>query len=667
MIKTFFDFTMVSLLTTLLGGLLGGSAGDTGMNVDKDGEDSLTGQVVNHYNGSQELSSQLAPNGVSNVISQDERLQLISPNQMVHTDFVVNPDIGSQSRQSTQIVMNQVANSTNEIVFEFASNQNAVFLKDIRLEMEVLISQELRSGAGYFPVNRISGGQFWWAQFFNQIRVEINGGQAVITDIGALRAIMLAMETLNPNDGIDLGALRRHIDTNSVNGGDYTQEIDLERRNPSTAAVPLQPIEYVNTRFFQTVYLPWTFFDIKDLLAPNSIMKITFVRNNTPVTLIASSGQGSGMGISTVANTNQVSDVRVWQASLTGLSQWLTVFECNPAKMRADALAHVLTGSPNQIVWLLPQHMNFPMSGGAFQNWGTYSVPGQGPYATYTQELVFQGTGVAPNNYVIVPEVTWEVWFVAGGALANTGLTWTEAVPGLVTLEKVSINSVDMNYPSSVLPTNLLTDLASGTFDAYQKLCKYRSRSATTERFSQKQLNAGTWKKFLRWMDHCYSPHLGNLDSAVLVNAANTDSATLGMLANHASETFTQIPWELHHKNACSSCSEAKERLHKQENALSTSRFAMKIHLFKKDRNILEQPLLHSMEVSGECEEPNSNQPVLHPAQGYTITGDSVLTRQFSPNPDADLLPCPHCQLQLPQFVHMTRRANLMNILFQKF
>jgi hypothetical protein len=103
----------------------------------------------------------------------------------------------------------------------------------------------------------------------------------------------------------------------------------------------------------------------------------------------------------------------------------------------------------------------------------------------------------------------------------------------------------------------------------------------------------------------------------------------------------------------------------KQENALSTSRFAMKIHLFKKDRNILQQPLPHSMEVSGDCEEANSHQAVLHPAQGYTITGDSVLTRQFSPNPDADLFPCPHCQMQLPQYVHYTRRADLMNILLQ--
>jgi hypothetical protein len=113
----------------LLSGLLGGrGAEDMGsMNAGKDSEDALTGQVVAHYNGSNELSSQMAPNGISNVISQDERLQLISPNQMVHTDFVVNPDIGSQSRQSTQVVMNQVANSDNEIVLINVGDHDEVY------------------------------------------------------------------------------------------------------------------------------------------------------------------------------------------------------------------------------------------------------------------------------------------------------------------------------------------------------------------------------------------------------------------------------------------------------------------------------------------------------------------------------------------------------------
>jgi hypothetical protein len=534
---------MVSLLTGLLGGLLGGSAGDTGPSVPKEGEDALTQQVVDHYSNSRELSSQMAPGGVSNVISQDERLQLISPNQMVHGDFVVNPDIGSQSRQSTQVVMNQVANSANEIVFEFASNQNSVFMKDIRLEMEITIDIEARRGTGCYPVNRITGGQYWWSQFFNQVRVEINGGQAVITDIGALRAIMLAMESLNPNDAIDLGALRRHIDTNSLNCGDYTQEIDIETPN---IIDEVHAIPYQGSKFYQTVYLPLTFFDIKDLLAPNSILKITFVRNATPVTLFASSGQGSGMSGGAALNNAPLVDLRLWQVSLSGLSQWMTVFECNPAKMRADALAHTVSGTPNQLVWYLPQHMNFPMTGGAFKTWGTYNTPGQGAYATYTEELVLQGTGVAPNNYVIVPEVTWEVWMMPGGVgpLANTNTKWTECVPGLVTLETVSINSVPMNYPSSILPTNLLTGLASGSFEAYMKLAKYRARSATTERFSQKQLNAGTWKKFLRWIDHSYSPYLGCCETPVLVNAASYAEAAHGAIGNHASETFTQIPWE---------------------------------------------------------------------------------------------------------------------------
>ena len=533
---------MLSILGSLLGGAAPAGAADTAASNEK--EEALTAKVAEHFTNAKEPSSQLAQSGVSNVISQDERLQLISPNQMVHGDFVVNPDIGSQSRQSTQLVMNQVANSTNEIVFEFSSNQSTVFMKDIRLEMEVTISAEVIIGnEGLFPPTRLIGGQYWWTQFFNQVRVEINGSQCVITDIGALRAIMLGMESLNPNDGIDMGALRRHIETFTVNGGDYWQEVDLERPNSTNhGAVPVN-IVYQNTKFYQTVYLPWTFFDIKELLAPNSILKVTFVRNNAPVTVFATSGRGSGFSTS-VLDPNPLGDIRVWQLQLTALSQWLTVFECNPAKIRADALAHTVSGTPNQIVWYLPQHLNFPMNGGAFQDWGTYAVPGQGPYATYLQEVVFQGTGVAPNNYVIVPEVTWQVHYVQGGALVNSGLTWTEAVPGLVTLEKVSINSVDMNYPSSVLPANLLTELASGSWEAYQKLAKYRARSAITERFSQKQLSAGTWKKMLRWIEAGYSPNLGNTDNPSLINAGDLQTAKRGVLANHASEVFAQIPWE---------------------------------------------------------------------------------------------------------------------------
>ena len=127
-----------------------------------------------------------------------------------------------------------------------------------------------------------------------------------------------------------------------------------------------------------------------------------------------------------------------------------------------------------------------------------------------------------------------------------------------------------------------------------------------------------------------------------------------------------QTSWRTHHKTACESCKKAKTRILNQENALSTSRFAMKIHLFKRDRNILQQPTLHGLEMSGDLETTNAHQKVLHPAEGYTITGDSILTRQFSPNPDADLLPCPHCQLQLPQYVHFTRRAHLLDLLLMK-
>ena len=125
-----------------------------------------------------------------------------------------------------------------------------------------------------------------------------------------------------------------------------------------------------------------------------------------------------------------------------------------------------------------------------------------------------------------------------------------------------------------------------------------------------------------------------------------------------------QSSWRKHHKTNCGSCKKAKTRLLNQENSLSTSRFAMKIHLFKKDCNITQQPTPHSLSMCGEDAEGNSQQ-VIHPSQGYSITGDSVLTRQFSPNPDADLLPCPHCQLQLPQYVHYSRRSNLLNILFK--
>lgn len=542
---------MVSLLTGLLGGLLGGrGAEDVGMNISKEGEDGLTRQVVDHYENSKELSSQLAPAGVSNVISQDERLQLISPRQMVHGDFVVNPDIGSQSRQSTQVVMNQLANSDNEIVFEFSSNQSSVFLKDIRLEMQIQVASETSINSK-FPVTRIIGGQFWWSQFFNQVRLEINGGQSVILDIGALRAIMLGMEVLNPNDGIDVGAIRRHIDATTVNGADYWEPIDLEKSNASTQANEVD-LAYVNTTFSRTVYLPLTFFDLTDLLAPNTIIKITFVRNNTPVTVFASSGQGSMSGVYSDLKRDFV-DCRIWQLKLTNLSQWLTVFECNPAKMRADALAHSLSGTPNQLVWYLPQTLNFPMKGGAQRDWGTYAVPNQGPYASYTEDLVIQGTGVAPNNYVIVPEVTWQVWAVDQvfqpnvdpiNVLRNTGLTWTEAVPGLVTLEKVSINSVDMNYPSSVLPSEMLTALAGGSFEAYCSLSKYRARSATTERFSQKQLNSGTWKRMMREIETKYSAFLGNLDTPLLVAYQEGTECVNRMQVEHISQCYAQIPWE---------------------------------------------------------------------------------------------------------------------------
>jgi hypothetical protein len=537
---------MVSLLTGLLGGLLGGSAGtDVGMNASKESEDALTRQVVDHYDNSKELSSQLAPSGVSNVISQDERLQLISPNQMVHGDFVVNPDIGSQSRQSTQVVMNQLANSDNEIVFEYSSNQNSVFLKDIRLEMQIQVFAEVNGDSSY-PVTTLIGGQFWWSQFFNQVRIEINGGQSVITDIGALRAIMLGMEALNPNDGIDVGAVRRHIDASTVNGADYWESIDLEQPNSSTPALA-RPTTYQGKTFSRTVYLPLTFFDIKELLAPNTILKITFVRNNAPVALIASCGQGSFGGVYLDAKTT-FADARIWQVKLVNLSQWLTVFECNPAKMRADALAHTLSGTPNQLVWYLPQHLNFPMKGGAQKDWGTYAVPDQGPYASYTEDLVIQGTGVAPNNYVIVPEVTWQIWHVENVAnmleVVNTNLTWTEAVPGLVTLEKVSINSVDINYPSSILPSEILTALAGGSFEAYCKLAKYRARSATTERFSQKQLNAGTWKRFMMQIEKSFSAHLGNFPPVLLIHATEEEAAVERLRANQMSEVYAQIPWE---------------------------------------------------------------------------------------------------------------------------
>jgi hypothetical protein len=127
--------------------------------------------------------------------------------------------------------------------------------------------------------------------------------------------------------------------------------------------------------------------------------------------------------------------------------------------------------------------------------------------------------------------------------------------------------------------------------------------------------------------------------------------------------------WKKHHKKKCISCKKSKKRLltDDSKNNLSTSRFAMKIHLFKKDKNILTQPhLLHSLEESGDCETQNNHQSVIHPSQGYSITGDSVLTRQFSPNPDADLLPCRHCQLQLPQYVHFKRRGELLKNLFDK-
>jgi len=537
---------MAAILSGLLGGLLGGSAaGDTGMNTPKSGEDAVTRQVVEHYENSNELSSQMAPNGISNVISQDERIQLISPNQMIHTDFVVNPDIGSISRLSTQLQMNLISNSTNEFVFEFSSNQTSVFLKDIRLEMEVFIEEEGISGRGCFPVTKIIGGQYWWTQFFNQMRVEINGGQAVVTDIAALRAIMLAMETLNPNDGIDVGAIRRHIDTATVNGGDYWEDIDLERKNPSTVANPREKIDYVQTSFFKTVYLPLTFFDIKELLAPNSIVKITFLRNPVPVALLATSGSGTANAVD-LGDGGINKDVRLWKVSAKNVSLWLTSFECNPAKMRADAMAHTLQGVPNQIVWYLPQHQNFVMRGGTFKDWGTYHVPNGGPYASYTEDIQIQGTGVAPNQYVIVPEVTWDIWVALGAdyVLTDTKQTWTEAVPGLVTLEEVSINSQVMNNVSSVLPNNLATGLAQGSFEAFMRLAKYRARAATTERFSQKQLNAGTWKRLMQRIESQNTCHLGNAGGANLALAENINQVAEGVFVNHVSEVFAQIPWE---------------------------------------------------------------------------------------------------------------------------
>jgi hypothetical protein len=533
---------MAGLLAGLLGGLLGGRGGPSGTTEGKDTEDAVTGQVLKHYEDSKEPSSTLAPSGISNVISQDERLQLISPNQMIHTDFTVNPDIGAQSRQSTQITMNQVAFSSNEIVFEFASNQNLMFMKDMRLELEINIDNETvpPNNARQFPVNRITGGQFWWTQFFNQLRVEINGGQVVTTDIGALRAIMLASQSLNPNDGIDVGAIRRHIEADTLNGGDYTQEIDLE--TSPTGAIGAGLINYQGTKFYQRVSLPLTFFDIKDLLAPNTILRITFVRNPAPICLFASSGQGTGLAGSV---TTQRTDLRIWSCSLSAMSQWLTDFEVNPAKARADTMAHIVSGTPNQLVWYLPQHLSYPMTSGQFQPWTTYFVPGGGPYSTYTQEFTIQGTGVAANQYVVVPEVTWQVFYIsAANTLTATNQTWTEVVPGLATLEKVSINSVDMNYPTSILPTNVLTSLASGTFQGYMNLLKYRSRAAISERFSQKQLSKGTWKRYRQWMDHRSSPNLGYFTGPVLGGLPAAADAIAAANGEMASQTYAQIPWE---------------------------------------------------------------------------------------------------------------------------
>jgi hypothetical protein len=128
--------------------------------------------------------------------------------------------------------------------------------------------------------------------------------------------------------------------------------------------------------------------------------------------------------------------------------------------------------------------------------------------------------------------------------LSNTNTTWTEAVPGLVTLEEVSINSQVMNNVSSVLPNQLATGLAQGSFEAFMRLAKYRARAATTERFSQKQLNAGTWKRLMQQIESQNTCHLGNAGGANLNLADTINKVAEGVFVNHVSEVCAQVPWE---------------------------------------------------------------------------------------------------------------------------
>jgi hypothetical protein len=546
---------MAGLLGGLLSGLLGSGAGDpaslpASMNATKDQEDAVTSKVADKYLNSQEPSSTMAQNGVSNVISQDQRLQLISPNQMVHTDFCINPDIAAFSRQSNQLLMNQAGTSTNEVVFEFASNQTLVFLKDLRLEMELTVGAEEVIGIGNQPINIIAGGQYWWTQFFSQVRVEINGNQVAVTDINAFRAICAACDVLNPNNNIGLGAVRKHIDAETRNSSHYYEEVNWEVP-PGTPGT----ISYINKTLYKKVYLPLTMFDIKDLLAPNTILRITFVKNNNPVTLIGSHNQGS-YTYGTACKDS--AEARVLTVTQTNLSMWLTTFEVNPEKARADQLPLVVSGSPNQIVWYLPQTLSFGMTGGAYTNWATYANPAGAPYGSFTQEFLIQGTGVIANNYVAVPEVTWQVWIAdepkaplpaAAPTPTNTNLTWTEIVPGLCTMEKVSINSQDINYPSSVLPVTLMSAVASGTFNGYMELLDWRARSAISERYSGNQLSYGTYKKLKRRLTAERGEPIGGSMIAPLVTwsggAAPTDEqVAAAVTSNLVSMNYAQRPWE---------------------------------------------------------------------------------------------------------------------------
>lgn len=372
-------------------------------------------------------------------------LSVLSPGVFTSQQTITN-NIYPESSQTRY--QNFTVNDTpSQTVFSISSASEYLNMRSIFLILTIRIKSEWSTGTGrVHSLNTWFGTQNFWASFYDQIVVKINGYEVYLNDSGTLLPQLYAYEFMNSSLFTESGAF---------------DKLNYFRRQSH----PFQDFPQFTRPTAGDGYLwmgrvPFPFLDVQHLLAPNTILEVTFNKrtNYFPTVLMLNDYDTSPFvikqlksDIGTTSDLTAIDTLNVGSAVLSVDNPQLIIHQVPlPAALKTSLMKPVAlnqtTFNVDSLVFVTKvKDIEFTIgpittSGGAVE-----------PTWTNYPSITLNTTGPLPDYIMILPVVTYQYTLPhihedpdtdvqTIDALVSVQHTAPQIQPWRVIVESISIN-----------------------------------------------------------------------------------------------------------------------------------------------------------------------------------------------------------------------------------